>query len=1218
MLKFWKNFLVLVLSLGLFYTGTDLNGEPFCGSIQEIKDETCNWSIDTSQDNWAAFGDDMFGDALKNGSINVVGEKESELTVALNVEFAGDYQDATNKKDSLLTVTFSNMRDKASSEADRDFAEIYAKSINGSAVGVSFDAGINVKFEPKGTKYPLLMAVAEIKVGGDTDNDGIDATCLRVANDANGNQSVEGNGVTIAAPSALISKAVLPENVDDGEAQNGAAAVIGQASTSDQSVFCKNSVIIKRENKYWPDINKLCASANVNGDASSAVIGLANSAKGDVPQGISYKDSDVHLLVSGNEYLASSDSKNGRSASAVVGIASTARPARIENTSGYENIWELGVKNILSSSAFSDTNNSAAIVIGVANSKNSKRNAEILGENKCEIGDNNTLVACSSGGKVAAAAVFGAVSCMDCGTNGDTVGSRVPNTKIDLFGDQTICALACGGTSKIDVFGADLTDGDSGESGWNVGIHELSSPDGNNKPAIVNIFGAKLAERVNFEQDANGDSIATITLDSNQGNDQQTYTRAFALGQNFQIEVGDDLGNNLESPDEENVPEQPSGAEGGADVSSADLGIMNIFGAVAPARCANLTDDKRCQDSKFTVNKGWTVNAFDPLEGLNMVIVKDGGTLNVFGPMKDLTLTDGVVNVLGHHKGDDENTAENAGVGKIILKNGVLRIGARTNVQENVKGDLEKFFDKIKIVNPQEEEKLCKVKADYSAYVNRFCDGGVLELKEGDEIVFYVDSTKNDPNVVTNGSSFQLVKGCIEIEKSAENSNFSGQLRLQGGHFSFVDDSGNNSGGDQANGSNSALMFVRCPGLTVQEAFGNDVVDKVFEEIDPKNGVYRLVNAGSLLAGDVVVGDGMEIYAKDGIGLGLMTREDLDSIRKVTLSTDEGVSDDDFLSAPVCINGKLAKIDIVVASMLRGAVGPRLTDVKGNGDDPFISVIGGHVHQNQVSGAGYSGDLCGLAGGADKLYRLDDSSYVRLGALVGYIYGDIDFCGSAAGDNLGDKQDNYLLAAYGAYESFNEHNLKTDFNICFGFGYGEHKLSRSDAQKYYYDAKMKSNSVFIHAEYIKNLYSIRGVQFGLWLKANYHHTHQKRYKESSSNGGAAVREFSKVNSDSLNTTVGVNIEKELHSALRADSRLRLFMRAGWNCQPLRNHSTLTARTMGTSFHPDSDFCLHDSFIISAGFREKFNTHWDVVAEWNGSYNKRSSNNIVSLSLGYSF
>ncbi|MDE6432296.1 MAG: autotransporter outer membrane beta-barrel domain-containing protein, partial [Opitutales bacterium] len=801
--------------------------------------------------------------------------------------------------------------------------------------------------------------------------------------------------------------------------------------------------------------------------------------------------------------------------------------------------------------------------------------------------------------------------------------STARGISININGSQMIGALA---GAKVNAFGADNTDADANKTGWRIGLYNSET-----NAATVNILAAKGSTAFSNDQ-------ATMTLNADQGSDRTNYARAFALGNDYQIYIGGQGDVSRDSNDRL----QSIGTElKSAGTSTGN--VVNIFGAIAPAQNATLTDTSlrdaeiiRVPDTRFTVDRGWTANVYGPLEGVEAIVVKDGGVLNTYGSLKNITLEKGIINAYG----------ESDGIGTIVLKDGTLKLvscednGAVTALNNMTKDRDPEHPDTsapiLKFANPSDNAKICDVASINSTdYVKNFGNSGKLILHDGDSLCFYVNTDLPESQL----GNAVLATGYIEIEESLQNAiDFSKTSKIV-----LV-----NTGTQPFQNEERKFILIRGKNMTVQELLGDDDFhDNNLTSVEGRDNLWEVKTDGAFgqwtedqeetevathseegaelrtniasnpLMRMVRAFNTLRSTAEDNLRLWLEETEDYSQLliaREMALEDPVTVEDSPIAGT----SNSLANTNIAAMSMLRSALNSRLTDISAGGDEAFISGIGGHVHQNELAGVGYSGDLYGITARADKLLHNKDCGYIRLGAMIGYLYGDINFRGLAIGKKQTAKQDNYIGMLYGAYESVNDKNLKTDLNLSFGFGYTNNRVSRIDEKDFGYNAKVKSNDILVSAEFIKNVYAVQGIQFGLWLKADYNRIHQKSYNESASNGGKSAQSVSKVNFDFLDTTVGINIEKEICNSSRADRSLRLYARAGWNCQPLRHHSTISAEISGKSGVVDPEFGSHNSAVFIAGLRQRLNANWEIIGEWNGSFNKKHSNNVVTVGAGYSF
>jgi hypothetical protein len=85
--------------------------------------------------------------------------------------------------------------------------------------------------------------------------------------------------------------------------------------------------------------------------------------------------------------------------------------------------------------------------------------------------------------------------------------------------------------------------------------------------------------------------------------------------------------------------------------------------------------------------------------------------------------------------------------------------------------------------------------------------------------------------------------------------------------------------------------------------------------------------------------------------------------------------------------------------------------------------------------------------------------------------------------------------------------------------------------------------------------------------------------------------------------------------------MRVFFRAGYGYQPIRKFSNATFSVGEAIFAGENLVLNHPSkhhITLTAGFRKKFNAHWNLDGSYQGSFSKDSSTNSLSLGLGYNF
>jgi outer membrane autotransporter protein len=320
-------------------------------------------------------------------------------------------------------------------------------------------------------------------------------------------------------------------------------------------------------------------------------------------------------------------------------------------------------------------------------------------------------------------------------------------------------------------------------------------------------------------------------------------------------------------------------------------------------------------------------------------------------------------------------------------------------------------------------------------------------------------------------------------------------------------------------------------------------------------------------------------------------------------------------------NVELASLVMNANTLVINALAERMTSVKGCLADPFIHALYGHAHQNEIEGIGYNNNMGGFIIGIDDVLTFSNEKYLRLGAVFGYIHGKTNFFGSATGPEKSAKHNVCSLTLFGAYESFNDKNLKTNIGVTLGYCHGKDSLSRTDPDCNNFDGKIRSNSAFLGLEFVKNLYAHKGYNFGLWCRANYSRIAQKGYDESSS-ATTGAQHVSAINHNFLTTVVGINIEKEIFNQEYADKKLTLSLKAGWESQIMRKHSDATAsfdNNLGIGeFSPTLGSPSRNAAIVSIGASQKLNVNWSITGSYVARFNKDISTHNLSCGAEYSF
>lgn len=302
--------------------------------------------------------------------------------------------------------------------------------------------------------------------------------------------------------------------------------------------------------------------------------------------------------------------------------------------------------------------------------------------------------------------------------------------------------------------------------------------------------------------------------------------------------------------------------------------------------------------------------------------------------------------------------------------------------------------NKLKIPNPDNHCELCQVGAieypeqDGKTFLDNFGTSGRMTVGDAQSIVCLIDTDKEpDPDLPGN-----IGGGCIEVESRLDDVLI---FESTGG---FVIQ---NSGQTDFDPENMWFALVRGNGLSAQELIGENYTTIFPNQVDGKDGVrtttikefsaFNIKNDGVTGLSDDQVVFLLEDDSGSLIGIGKSNTIPESTVIAPSTGDTETV---DIGTTPV-VNIGLAKADLAIISMFRNSLDARLSDVKGNSDDPFIAVLGGHIHQNALSGIRYSGDVYGVSCGADKFVQLKSGNYLRIGGALGYAHGSIDFHGPA-------------------------------------------------------------------------------------------------------------------------------------------------------------------------------------------------------------------------------
>lgn len=317
-------------------------------------------------------------------------------------------------------------------------------------------------------------------------------------------------------------------------------------------------------------------------------------------------------------------------------------------------------------------------------------------------------------------------------------------------------------------------------------------------------------------------------------------------------------------------------------------------------------------------------------------------------------------------------------------------------------------------------------------------------------------------------------------------------------------------------------------------------------------------------------------------------------------------------------SAEIAKSILDTNQMISSGLNSILLSVKGNGNDPFLTVLGARSHQDEISGFGYKNDIWGIMLGEHYTWDLGHERYLRAGALASYSKSDVNFFGSGTSNGKRAQQDMYIGGIFSSWESFNMHHLKTNANLLVGLNYSRNKTHRIDDGDIFYRGDFDSTDLFVTLDGVKNLLHIGNWQTGPYASVTYNRVHQQGYTERANNMTNAVK-LSSINQNLLDFILGWSVQKEWQHFKNTDKRIRTYACAGWHCQPIRSHSTGTAYISDMKpFTPKFGYTERNSFFAQLGFRNKLTQH----LEWYANYAADISGNYryqnLNLGLGYTF
>jgi hypothetical protein len=349
---------------------------------------------------------------------------------------------------------------------------------------------------------------------------------------------------------------------------------------------------------------------------------------------------------------------------------------------------------------------------------------------------------------------------------------------------------------------------------------------------------------------------------------------------------------------------------------------------------------------------------------------------------------------------------------------------------------------------------------------------------------------------------------------------------------------------------------------------------------------------------------------------------DLDAFA-ITIQLDLGPTLEDIAAVTRMISGLLAQTAAKTQALLQESFDARCCDVKGNGNDPFVSAIGAHATRSSGGAEGKT-TFYGISGGADYRWNFGEDRYLRGGAFLGYVRGEVrgglvpSFLLQPFWDaSLRVHQNSFVGGIFAAYESFDSRHRKTNLEGTVSCGLLKNKISGEGApsgagSEDSYDGR--SFSADLRA--VRNLVSCRGWQMGPWAGIAYQHLWEKG--PVGPVGSSSVS----TGSDLVRTILGANVEREFSPFAAAPDRLlRAYARIGWCWQG--THSSVSCDGSEGFNLPstpllDGAYGDRNSAVATVGFRQKLSAHWDLSGSWNGDFSAHYASNKLTATVGYSF
>lgn len=765
---------------------------------------------------------------------------------------------------------------------------------------------------------------------------------------------------------------------------------------------------------------------------------------------------------------------------------------------------------------------------------------------------------------------------------------QVKNWTMEFQGNSVIASTASGSSNNISTFGGCANGGDNVSDGMRFYFNgEQATGD-----PVVTIGALKLSVPW-----AVADGTATATIGKDQGG-----ARAFEIGRNFQINVGRKRTLKVDGSGEtDGTGETFDSIKNGGSSSS---GIkLNILGEI---KASNISYDYAQDYSVMRIDGGSTVNCFRPVSNLSKIEIING-SMHLMDSSNKAELDDALQHLQANISYSKYNATtkktelyQNNGAKTAIGSAGAKRVGRDGNVKLANSGypidgkltigsgqalvfgvdlnEREEFLFEEKKDNTTHKTNYVFKKSDGVLYVPSvgghlaLSENCVLDICDGETGGGLTDEDGNSLTKLPENTSFWVVRSdynkdlIVDTDGNVSDNSF---LKLDSNGFKVS--------------NTSASTDVQL--YQIKKTDGTSIVSTGVNGSQYLENVHAYLMNDEHLGGGIVIGDG-----------NLLITDWIEEYPDNPVGPDITAPGNDDTNIPQFVNAELSAIDAEIMSDIQKQV--IFAEMCAYKQDPFIMVLGGHGHQDEILGYGYDYDKYGVVIGHDFVKELSNGGNWKYGVMVGFCHANIDFFGNATSTNKRAKKDIYNCGVFGMYKNENAKHLHTRFHVFGGFAYVENEMSRVDSNNAHFNAKFDSNDINVSAEFTRGMVKLCGLEVGPWAGVTYNRIHQKSYHE---NGGTNAASLDSVNFDMLDTILGLHAEKIFLHKKNDKRYLHLVLRAGWKCQAIRSHSHCLAQLDNAGVDP---------FVPVFGYADK---HSGIV--YGGLKNKISDNLSISGGIG---